>query len=56
MCVLLCVGKYLYNYLESGFDIIAFSFSAKKLAEELEGWLRASGLEKSPDVRGVIAP
>ncbi|OWM69373.1 hypothetical protein CDL15_Pgr006336 [Punica granatum] len=31
-------------------------FSAKKLREELDGWLRACGLEKSPDVRGVIAP
>ncbi|RVW53897.1 Protein MEMO1-like [Vitis vinifera] len=30
--------------------------SARKLAEELDGWLRASGLAKSPDVRGVIAP
>ncbi|CAK9146447.1 unnamed protein product [Ilex paraguariensis] len=30
--------------------------SAKKLAEELEGWLRACGLSKSQDVRGVIAP
>lgn len=30
--------------------------SAKKLEEELEGWLRESGLDKSPDVRGVIAP
>ncbi|CAL5440143.1 unnamed protein product [Camellia sinensis] len=28
----------------------------KKLEEELDGWLRASGLVKSPDVRGVIAP
>ncbi|KAG9156011.1 hypothetical protein Leryth_012081, partial [Lithospermum erythrorhizon] len=27
-----------------------------KLAEELEGWLSASGLPKSSDVRGVIAP
>ncbi|KAM7490053.1 hypothetical protein LguiA_032974 [Lonicera macranthoides] len=27
-----------------------------KLAEELDGWLRESGLSKSPDVRGVIAP
>ncbi|BBG95547.1 hypothetical protein Prudu_004122 [Prunus dulcis] len=26
------------------------------LSEELEGWLRESGLTKSPDVRGVIAP
>ncbi|KAB2619035.1 Protein MEMO1 [Pyrus ussuriensis x Pyrus communis] len=30
--------------------------TAKKLSEEIEGWLRASGLNKSPDVRGVIAP
>ncbi|PQQ03782.1 Protein MEMO1 [Prunus yedoensis var. nudiflora] len=29
---------------------------ARKLSEELEGWLRESGLTKSPDVRGVIAP
>lgn len=56
LCGLLCVGKHLYNYLESGSDIIVFPFSAKKLAEELEGWLKASGVEKSPDVRGVIAP
>ncbi|KAB2629435.1 protein MEMO1-like [Pyrus ussuriensis x Pyrus communis] len=28
----------------------------KKLSEEIEGWLRASGLTKSPHVRGVIAP
>ncbi|KAK4758684.1 hypothetical protein SAY87_019985 [Trapa incisa] len=27
-----------------------------KLAEELDGWLQACGLEKSPDVRGIIAP
>ncbi|XP_073055230.1 uncharacterized protein [Primulina eburnea] len=27
-----------------------------KLAEELDGWLRSSGLAKSPDIRGVIAP
>ena len=33
-----------------------FLLLAKKLAEELDGWLRASGLSKSPDVRGVIAP
>ncbi|KAF7139587.1 hypothetical protein RHSIM_Rhsim07G0160700 [Rhododendron simsii] len=31
-------------------------FLAKKLAEELDGWLSASGLVKSDDVRGVIAP
>ncbi|KAE9460272.1 hypothetical protein C3L33_07825, partial [Rhododendron williamsianum] len=29
---------------------------AQKLAEELDGWLSASGLVKSADVRGVIAP
>lgn len=28
----------------------------KKLEEELEGWLSDTGLTKSPDVRGVIAP
>ncbi|KAL6985229.1 hypothetical protein U1Q18_018607, partial [Sarracenia purpurea var. burkii] len=28
----------------------------KMLAEELDGWLTQSGLVKSPDVRGVIAP
>ncbi|KAG7020397.1 Protein MEMO1 [Cucurbita argyrosperma subsp. argyrosperma] len=33
-----------------------YSRNSKKLAEELDGWLRASGLSKSPDVRGVIAP
>ncbi|XP_073135194.1 uncharacterized protein [Henckelia pumila] len=27
-----------------------------KLAEELDGWLRSSGLAKSSDIRGVIAP
>ncbi|RXH92114.1 hypothetical protein DVH24_021137 [Malus domestica] len=32
------------------------SHAAKKLSEEIEGWLRASGLTKSPHVRGVIAP
>jgi hypothetical protein len=36
--------------------LFSFPFSAKKLAEELEGWLGASGLSQSPDVRGVIAP
>ena len=36
---------YMYNIL-----------SAKKLAEELDGWIRAAGLVKSSDVRGVIAP
>ena len=29
---------------------------ARKLDEELDGWLRAAGLNKSPDVRAVIAP
>ncbi|KAK1324084.1 hypothetical protein QJS10_CPA02g01169 [Acorus calamus] len=27
-----------------------------KLGEELDGWLRAAGLAKNPDIRGVIAP
>ncbi|RZC51071.1 hypothetical protein C5167_019499 [Papaver somniferum] len=27
-----------------------------KLGAELDGWLQATGLAKSPDVRGVIAP
>ncbi|KAA8525522.1 hypothetical protein F0562_007377 [Nyssa sinensis] len=33
-----------------------YTDNPKKLAEELDGWLRASGLAKSPGVRGVIAP
>ncbi|KAF8005954.1 hypothetical protein BT93_K0282 [Corymbia citriodora subsp. variegata] len=33
-----------------------YTDNPKKLSEELEGWLRAADLEKSPDVRGVIAP
>ncbi|KAK4741547.1 hypothetical protein SAY87_025135 [Trapa incisa] len=33
-----------------------YTDNPKKLSEELEGWLQACGLEKSPDVRGVIAP
>ncbi|KAL6215067.1 hypothetical protein ACLB2K_014498 [Fragaria x ananassa] len=33
-----------------------YTDNPKKLAEELEGWLRESGLTKSHDVRGVIAP
>ncbi|KAK2979442.1 hypothetical protein RJ640_015071 [Escallonia rubra] len=33
-----------------------YTDNPSKLAEELDGWLRASGLSKSPDVRGVIAP
>jgi hypothetical protein len=38
------------------FFFILLLISAKKLEEELEGWLGATGLTKSPDVRGVIAP
>ncbi|XP_073100271.1 uncharacterized protein [Elaeis guineensis] len=30
--------------------------NANKLEEELDGWLRVTGLAKSPNVRGVIAP
>ncbi|XP_077237999.1 ammeMemoRadiSam system protein B [Tasmannia lanceolata] len=33
-----------------------YSDNPNKLDEELGGWLRASGLAKSADVRGVIAP
>ncbi|KAJ6434891.1 hypothetical protein OIU84_000184 [Salix udensis] len=33
-----------------------YTDNPKKLEEELEGWLSATGLTKSPDVRGVIAP
>ncbi|XP_058224222.1 uncharacterized protein LOC131333618 [Rhododendron vialii] len=33
-----------------------YTDNPKKLAEELDGWLCASGLVKSADVRGVIAP
>lgn len=33
-----------------------YTNNAKKLDEELEGWLRECGLTKSPDARGVIAP
>ncbi|KAJ7966213.1 MEMO1-like protein [Quillaja saponaria] len=33
-----------------------YTNNPNKLAEELEGWLGASGIAKSPDVRGVIAP
>ncbi|PON89855.1 MEMO1 family [Trema orientale] len=33
-----------------------YTDNPKQLAEELEGWLRESGLTKSPQVRGVIAP
>lgn len=31
-------------------------FSAKKLDEELDRWIKAAALPKCPDVRGVIAP
>lgn len=37
-------------------NIFCVYLSAKKLAEELDGWLKASSLSKSSDVRGVIAP
>lgn len=33
-----------------------YTSNAKKLQEELEGWLAEAGLAKSPNVRGVIAP
>ncbi|KAI3973922.1 hypothetical protein MKX01_030498 [Papaver californicum] len=33
-----------------------YSDNPTKLGAELDGWLRATGLAKSPDVRGVIAP
>ncbi|KAL0291038.1 UNVERIFIED_CONTAM: protein MEMO1 [Sesamum angustifolium] len=33
-----------------------YTDNPKKLAEELEGWLTASSLAKSSDIRGVIAP
>lgn len=33
-----------------------YTDNPKKLTEELEGWLGATGLSKSPNVRGVIAP
>ncbi|KAL8109915.1 uncharacterized protein LOC141672790 isoform X3 [Apium graveolens] len=33
-----------------------YSDNPKKLAEELDEWLVAAGIPKSPDVRGVIAP
>lgn len=29
---------------------------AERLEKELDEWLRAAGLPKSPNVRGVIAP
>ncbi|KAK1549993.1 hypothetical protein Q3G72_012041 [Acer saccharum] len=33
-----------------------YTDNSKRLAEELDGWLRAAALPKSPEVRGVIAP
>ncbi|KAJ0031855.1 hypothetical protein Pint_12450 [Pistacia integerrima] len=33
-----------------------YTDNSKRLAEELDGWLRAAGLPKSPEVRAVIAP
>ncbi|KAJ8751848.1 hypothetical protein K2173_026046 [Erythroxylum novogranatense] len=33
-----------------------YTDNPEKLVEELDGWLRAAALPKSPDVRGVIAP
>ncbi|XP_054818836.1 uncharacterized protein LOC129318217 [Prosopis cineraria] len=33
-----------------------YTDNPKQLSDELDGWLRSSGLTKSPDVRGVIAP
>ncbi|CAM8960537.1 unnamed protein product [Rhodiola kirilowii] len=33
-----------------------YSDNPQKLSKELEGWLTTSGLPKSPEVRGVIAP
>ncbi|XVE97388.1 hypothetical protein REPUB_Repub03eG0015000 [Reevesia pubescens] len=33
-----------------------YTDNPKKLAEELDGWIRVAGLPKSSDVRGVIAP
>ncbi|XP_020102802.1 protein MEMO1 isoform X1 [Ananas comosus] len=33
-----------------------YTNNASKLDEQLEGWLKATGLSKSPDVRGIIAP
>lgn len=33
-----------------------YTNNSSKLSEELEGWLKSSGLTKSSDVRGVIAP
>ena len=42
--------------LESDTIIVLSRLSAKRLGEELDGWLRAAALPKSPEVRGVIAP
>ncbi|KAL1094823.1 hypothetical protein V6Z11_D06G116700 [Gossypium hirsutum] len=33
-----------------------YTDNPNKLSEELDGWIRAAGLPKSSDVRGVIAP
>ncbi|KAF6158049.1 hypothetical protein GIB67_014843 [Kingdonia uniflora] len=33
-----------------------YTDNSNKLGEDLDTWLRATGLAKSPDVRGVIAP
>eukprot|EP00494_Astrolonche_serrata_P016540 UN16709 len=33
-----------------------YTNNASKLEEELDGWLSAAALTKSPDVRAVIAP
>ncbi|KAG1363982.1 protein MEMO1 [Cocos nucifera] len=33
-----------------------YTSNANKLEEELDGWLRATGVAKSPNVRGIIAP
>jgi hypothetical protein len=30
--------------------------SARKLEEELDGWLREAGITKNPDIRAIIAP
>ena len=47
---------FFFNQLYYFFYFILLLISAKKLEEELEGWLSATGLTKSTDVRGVIAP
>lgn len=57
--MLLLLRKFIYQIIcvkKIHFYSFIFHFSARKLSEELEGWLRESGLTKSPDVRGVIAP